>query len=232
MEFAMRLNALGLAGVAVPMHAIPALAHNSFAMFYAEMRITLRRKGILCFVSDKATSSPRRYCWWLAFLIIVQSALWVASACPQSLASTVKEFDMFGTWAHDCSMQPSPANHYAIVSLTSRGNVELRNDFGPDYAEMVYRIVNAQRLSYFRLALRQLLTTDDQIALNTVMMKTNDRIRVWSSHASDGSILVEDGAIPSANGQETGWMVRCNVRSALERFGRLGASQSRDDSLE
>ena len=88
---------------------------------------------------------------------------------------------------------------------------------------MVYRILDAQRLSYFRLALRQLLTTDDQIALNTIMMKTNDRIRVWSSHAADGSIFVEDGAIPSANDQETGWMVRRNVSASV--FGRLKACQ-------
>jgi hypothetical protein len=138
---------------------------------------------------------------------------------------------LFGTWANDCGAAPSPANQYAIVSLTSRGNIELRNDFGPDYEEMLYRIVDARRLSHFRLALRQLLTSDDQVVLNTVMMKANDRIRVWSSHGSDGSTFVEDGTMPSANGQETGWMTRCDVRwtdnnpapglkrSAFQRFG-------------
>jgi hypothetical protein len=168
--------------------------------------------------SDVATSSARHHCGRLAFFILVQPALWITSACAQSPASTVKDFGLFGTCADDCAAPPSPTNSYAIFSLTSRGNAELRNDFGPNYDEMVYRIVEAERLSHFRLALRQLLTTDDQIALNTIMTKANDRIRVWSSHASDGSIFVEDGAVASANGQETGWMVRCNVRSALKRF--------------
>ena len=141
---------------------------------------------------------------------------------------------MLGTWADDCGAAHSPANQYATFSLTSRGNIELRNDFGPDYDQMVYRIVDAQRLSHFRLALRQLLTSDDQIVLSTVMMKANDRIRIWSSRGSDGSIFVEDGTMPSGNGQETGWMARCNVRwtgnpdSAFERraVGRFGKPDS------
>jgi hypothetical protein len=91
---------------------------------------------------------------------------------------------------------------------------------GPDYEQMIYRIVDAQRLSYFRLALRQLLTTDDQIALNVVMIKSSDRIRVWSSRGADGSTFVENGAIPSANDQETGWLVRCDVRWTNARTPR------------
>jgi len=161
---------------------------------------------------EVAIPSAHGRCWWLVFLVIFQSSFWTTFAAAQSPANAIKEFGLLGIWADDCSTSASPANQYAIFSLTSRGNIELRNDFGPDYDQMVYRIVDAQRLSHFRLALRELLTSDDQIVLNIVMMKTNDRIRVWSSRGSDGSIFVEDGSIPSANGQETGWMVRCNVR--------------------
>jgi hypothetical protein len=162
---------------------------------------------------------------WLAPVVLLQSCLWTTLADAQSPASAIKEFGLLGTWADDCSAMPSRANQYAIFSLTSRGNIELRNDFGAEYEQMVYRIVDVQRLSHFRLALRQLLTTDDQIVLSTIMLKANDRIRVWSSRGSDGSILVEDGTIASAIGQETGWMVRCDVRwtrnpeSGLEKTG-------------
>jgi hypothetical protein len=159
-----------------------------------------------------ASLSARGRWRWLAFIVLLQSFFWPTLAGAQSPASAIKEFGLLGTWADDCSAMPSPANQYAIFSLTSRGNIELRNDFGPDYDQMVYRIVDVERLSHFRLALRQLLTTDDQILLNTIMLKANDRIRVWSSRDSNGSILVEDGTIASANGQETGWMVRCDVR--------------------
>jgi hypothetical protein len=90
----------------------------------------------------------------------------------------------------------------------------LRNDFGPNYGDMVYRIVDARRISEFRIALRQLLTTDDQIALDTVMVKANGRLRIWSSRGADGSEYVQDGVVPAANNHETGWMERCDTRAA------------------
>jgi hypothetical protein len=37
----MKFRALGLAGIAVAMYAIPALAHHSFAMFDADKKVTL-----------------------------------------------------------------------------------------------------------------------------------------------------------------------------------------------
>jgi hypothetical protein len=191
----------------------------------------LRGRMSFCHV---AIPSARGGWRWLALVLILQSSLWTTLAGAQSSASAIKEFGLLGTWADDCSAMPSPANQYAIFSLTSRGNIELRNDFGPDYDQMVYRIVDVRRLSHFRLALRQLLTTNDQILLNTIMMKANERIRVWSSRGSDGSILVEDGVIAAADGQETGWMVRCDVRRtdnpesgserpAFERFRKSGS---------
>jgi hypothetical protein len=150
--------------------------------------------------------------WWIALPIFIQVVLSMSPASAESPVKVLDEFGLYGTWADDCNADPSPTNPYAIFQLTSRGNVELRHDFGPLYDEMVYRIVEAQRLSYYRLALRQLLTSDDQIALNVVMMKSNDRIRVWSSHGTDGTTFVENGEIPAAKDQETGWMMRCNVK--------------------
>lgn len=166
---------------------------------------------------DPSFATARRLSRWLAFSVLAQAALQASPALADSAARTVDNFGLFGTWANDCSAAPSPNNQYVVFSLTSRGNVELRNDFGPEYAEMVYHIVDAQRLSYFRVALRQLLTTDYQVALNVVMMKANDRIRMWSSYGADGYTFVENGEVPSANGRETSWMVRCNMRSADRR---------------
>jgi hypothetical protein len=143
-------------------------------------------------------------------VLLVQAILGHA----QPLASTVKEFGLLGTWSDDCKAHPSPSNQYASFSVTSRGTVMLRNDFGPDYGEMVYRIVDVRRIGEFRISLRQLLTTDDQIALDIVMLKANDRIRIWSSRGADGSQYVQDGLVPAANNHETAWMGRCDTRWA------------------
>jgi hypothetical protein len=149
------------------------------------------------------------------FFVAVQLLLLTGFANAQSAANVVAEFGLFGTWAIDCRQPPSPANAYANFSLTSQGAIELRDDFGPDFDDMIYRIVDAKRIGQFRLSLRQLLTTDDQIVLDTVMLRAAGRIRNWSSRLADGSsILVEDGIIPLAREQETGWMTRCDVRGA------------------
>jgi hypothetical protein len=150
----------------------------------------------------------------LACAICLQLLLSTTSSSAQSPTSAIKEFGLFGTWAGDCNANPGPANQYASFSVTSRGIVLLHNDFGPDYGDMVYRIVDAKRVGQFRISLRQLLTTDDQIALDTVMLRAQERIRIWSSRGADGSEYVQDGLVPAANNHETGWMERCDSRWA------------------
>ena len=135
-------------------------------------------------------------------------------ACAQSPNSAVKEFGLIGTWADNCNAQPGPSNQHATFSVSGRGTVLLRNDFGRNYGDMIYRVVEATRLSQFRISLRQVLTTDSEVALDTVMLKANAKVRILSSHGIDGRQYVEDGLVPSANNRETGWMERCDMRSA------------------
>jgi hypothetical protein len=138
----------------------------------------------------------------------------ITLAFAQSPMGAIKEFGLLGIWADDCKSDPSPSNQYASFSVTSRGNIQLHNDFGPDYGDMLYRIVDAKPIGRFRISLRQLLTTDDQVALDIVMLKSNDRIRVWSSRGADGAEYVQGGMIPAAKNRETSWMQRCDARSA------------------
>jgi len=142
----------------------------------------------------------------------------IALAFAQSPASTIKEFGLLGIWADDCRLGPSPSNQFANFSVSPRGIIELHNDFGPDYGDMLYRIVDAKRIGRFRISLRQLLMTDDQVALDIVMLKSNERIRILSSRGADGTKYVQGGTIPAANNRETLWMERCDTRSASDRI--------------
>jgi hypothetical protein len=153
----------------------------------------------------------------VVLVILIQVILSTGAAIAQSPTGAIKEFGLVGIWADDCKADPSAANQYASFSVTSRGVVELRNDFGPDYDNMLYRIVDAKRIGQFRISLRQLLTTDDRIALDIVMLKAKDKLRVWSSRGADGREYVRDGLIPAANNFETRWMQRCDTRWAGSR---------------
>jgi hypothetical protein len=90
----------------------------------------------------------------------------------------------------------------------------LLNDFGPEYDDMVYRIIDAKRVGSDRISLRQELITATRVVLDIVMIKETDRIRVWSSRTSDGTTLVREGKIARASGQATQWVVRCLGRRA------------------
>jgi hypothetical protein len=135
-------------------------------------------------------------------------------ACAQTPNGTIKEFGLLGTWADNCNAAPSPGNQHATFSVTSRGAVLLRNDFGPVYGDMVYQVVDAKLISHFRVSLRQVLTTDENVVLDTVMLRANAKVRIWSSRGVDGRQYVEDGLVPTANNRETDWMERCDMRWA------------------
>jgi hypothetical protein len=161
--------------------------------------------------------------------VSIQLLLLTTFANAQSAASIVKQFGLFGVWALDCSRAPGPGNAYATVALTADGDIELRDDFGPDYDQMIYRVVDAKRVGAFRLTLRQVLTTDDRIVLDTVTLRAAGRIRNWVSRFADGSsTLVEDGLMPSADGRETGWMTRCDLRRAGDVFSAPDKRQSKE----
>jgi hypothetical protein len=150
----------------------------------------------------------------LLLIACAQSLLIADRANAQSAARSVQDFGLIGKWAIECNQPPSPANEHAEFALTQLGAVWVLNDFGPDYDGMVYRVVDAQRIGLDKLSLRQVLAADDTIALDIVLLRSNDRIRVWLSRTAAGDVLVKDGMVASANRQETRWAGRCGERWA------------------
>jgi hypothetical protein len=147
-------------------------------------------------------------------LCFVQSLLLIGFANAQPATRAIQDFDLLGRWAIECTRSASPMNEHSLFSLTSPGNAWVLNDFGPDYDGMVYRIVDARRVAPDKLSLRQVLATDGSIVLDIVMVKENERVRIWSSRTADGNVLVKDGIIASASDQRTRWAVRCGERWA------------------
>ena len=150
----------------------------------------------------------------IAVICLVACLLLATRANAQSILATVSDFGLIGTWAVECDQNASSKNEHAVFSVTSVGTIELLNDFGPEYDDMVYRIIDAKRVGPDLIALRQELITSNRVVLDLVMMKERDRIRVWSSRTSEGTVLVRDGKIARTNGQATQWVVRCLGRRA------------------
>jgi hypothetical protein len=126
----------------------------------AAVLVTKQFEAIVPFF-DIAIPSARDHYWRFVFPFLPLS-LGTTLVGGQPPAGAIQQLGLLGAWADD------PARHYAIFSLTSRGKIELQNDFGPNADQMVYGIADAQRRSHFRLSLRQVLTSDDQIVLDTL----------------------------------------------------------------
>src|SRR3954470_827328 len=135
-----------------------------------------------------------------------------ATAGAQSIKTTVWNFGLFGTWAVNCVADPAPGNSHTIYSVTSLRAVRVQNDFGNNYDDMIYDIVDARRVGGDRLALRQILISDPKILLDVVIVKSGDRTRIWFSREVGGALLVIGGTFPDGPGAPTRWAERCNER--------------------
>jgi hypothetical protein len=143
------------------------------------------------------------------FLCAALVVLFPVVAHSQSAAAAMEEFGLLGTWAGECSQGPSPTNNHATYLVTSSGGLELKYQSGADYEDSVYNILDAKRLGSDKLSLRQVLTSNDRVTLDIVLLKDNDKVRIWSSLFPDGTALVEEGVMTSMTGRETRWMTRC-----------------------
>jgi hypothetical protein len=143
------------------------------------------------------------------FLCAALVLLFPVLAHSQSATAAMQEFGLLGTWAGECSQSPSPVNNHATYLVTSSGGLELKYQSGADYEDSVYNILDAKRLDSDKLSLRQVLTSNDRVTLDIVLLKDDGKIRIWSSLFPDGTALVEDGVMTSMTGRETRWMTRC-----------------------
>jgi hypothetical protein len=138
--------------------------------------------------------------------VVIASLFFSNMAHAQSTATALKQFGLFGTWANDCSQAAAPTNEYAIFSLTSIGTVQLRNDFGPYYDTMVYRIIDARRIGAGLLSMRQLLVSDNQIRVDMVLMRMNPRFASCRREGPMAPPLLRTEKCPRPTGSRpAGW---------------------------
>ena len=100
-----------------------------------------------------------------AFLCLIQLLLLTTFANAQSAARVTQDFGLVGTWAVGMRPPPSPKNEHAVFPSSRPTPSSCSMTFGPDYDDMVYVIVNAERLDPNRILLRQVLTTDRRVVL-------------------------------------------------------------------
>jgi hypothetical protein len=149
--------------------------------------------------------NPMRKFFFCAALLLALPA----GARASSATDALRDFSLLGTWASACDEGASPTNSHATYLVTGSDGIQLKSSFGAGYEDSIYDIQDAKQVAPDKLSLRQVLVGNDRVTLDIVLLKDNDRIRIWSSLFPDGTALVEDGLMASQGGRETRWLARC-----------------------
>lgn len=151
---------------------------------------------------------------WRACLVAALAMTTVEAAHAQSVANTVAEFGLIGTWATDCR-QPASANNYLTVyAIKSSGEVSRTYYDQPGHVYNNYKITSAKRQAPDMLWYEQVWDfqgSPANLAGNRVQVLLNmadNKFQIVSSQGSDGSFFVKDRKFPGS-GNESPWQSRC-----------------------
>jgi hypothetical protein len=150
---------------------------------------------------------------WKVCLAAALAMASVGSANAQSVANTIAEFGLIGTWATDCT-QPASSSNYLTVYATKRSGEVSRTYYDkPGHIYNNYKITSAKRqapdMPYqqvwdFEGSPANIAGDRVQVLLNMA----DNKFQIVSSKGSDGSFFVKDRKFPSS-GDESPWQLRC-----------------------
>jgi hypothetical protein len=138
----------------------------------------------------------------------------VKTANAQSVANTVAEFGMIGTWATDCAQPASTNNYITSYAIKPSGEVSRTYYDAPGHVLSIYKITSAKRQARDLLSYEQVWDfagSPANIAANRMQVLLNmvdDKYQIVSSQGSDGSFFVKDRKFPGS-GDESPWQSRC-----------------------
>jgi len=135
---------------------------------------------------------------WRACLVAAVAMATVEAAQAQSVAATIAEFGLIGTWATDCTQPASTGNYLTVYAVKPSGEVSRTYYDQPGHVYANYKITKAKRqapdlLSYeqvwdFKGSPANIAGNRVQVLLNTA----NGKFQIVSSQGSDGSFFVKD----------------------------------------
>jgi hypothetical protein len=138
----------------------------------------------------------------------------VETAKAQSVADTIAEFGLVGTWAADCAQPASTGNFLTVYAIKSSGEVSRTYYDQPDHIYNNYKITSAKRQASDMLSYEQVWDfkgSPANIAGDRVQVLLNmadNKFQIVSSKGSDGSFFVKDRKYPGS-GDESPWQLKC-----------------------
>ena len=138
----------------------------------------------------------------------------VEAANAQSVANTIAEFGLIGTWATDCTQPASTGNFLTVYAIKPSGEVSRTYYDQPDHVYNNYKITDAKRQAPDMLSYEQVWDFEGSPAniagdrVRVLLNMADGKFQIVSSQGSDGSFFVKDRKFPGS-ADESPWQSRC-----------------------
>ena len=154
---------------------------------------------------------------WGACLVAALAMASVETANAQSVANTIADFGLIGTWAADCAQPASSSNYLTVYAIKPSGEVSRTHYDKPDHVHDTYKITSAKRQAADMLLYEQVWDLESSPAdvagnrMQVLLNMANGKFQIVSSQGSDGSFFVKDRKF-SGSGDESPWQSKCQQK--------------------
>jgi len=151
---------------------------------------------------------------WRACLVVALALATAETANAQSVADTIAEFGLIGTWAADCTQPASSSNFLTVYAIKPSGAVSRTYYDQPSHIYNNYKITNAKRQAPDMLSYEQVWDFEGSPAniagdrVRVLLNMTDGKFQIVSSQGSDGSFFVKDRKFSNSS-DESPWQSRC-----------------------
>jgi hypothetical protein len=154
---------------------------------------------------------------WGACLAAALAMTTVETANAQSVANTIADFGLIGTWAGDCAQPASSSNYLTVYAIKPSGEVSRTHYDKPDHVHDNYKITSAKRQAPDLVLYQQVWDLESSPAdvagnrMQVLLNMADNKFQIVSSQGSDGSFFVKDRKF-SSSGDESPWQFRCQEK--------------------
>jgi hypothetical protein len=152
---------------------------------------------------------------WKACLAAALAMAAVETANAQSVADTIAEFGLIGTWATDCTQPASSSNYLTVYAIKGSGEVSRTYYDKPGHVYNNYKITSAKRQAPDMLSYQQVWDFEGSPAnmagdhVRVLLNMVDNKFQIVSSQGSDGSFFVKDRKFPDSS-DESPWQFQCH----------------------
>jgi hypothetical protein len=158
-----------------------------------------------------------RACFVAALAMASVELASVETANAQSVANTIAEFGLVGTWAADCTQSASSSNFLTVYAIKPSGEVSRTYYDQPSHIYNNYKITDAKRQAPDMLSYEQVWDFEGSPAniagdrVRVLLNMADGKFQIVSSQGSDGSFFVKDRKFPGS-ADESPWQSHCPAK--------------------